>query len=613
MKSTTSSLPLPADLMLPVLKVVGELDGLQKKREIIDRVLQDLKFTRGQLSITHPLRTMPIIVERIVFAIAYCKRVGALVAAPGHTYELSLLGLEILCLDTDQAIETLEKLRSNNDETPNKPSSAEGSISEQVNLLLSGTPYSFPQGENNDQACNGLLELCRSIQTRQEKILATFEQQTQEVRSRIELMVGTTFVFESNELERAGLPLDMTRRIIRESSDRLDRLAIEFAKEAVERDQHLVEVLGLNAARTFAEQMASEFARDDRPFTESDLRTLHALICKGEPFAGVYKEQPVGIAGKQESLDNKINDIIAGNSTEETVDSHSDAVSLSPAEVSLQMGQLVDWINQSDASPPLIATVAHTWLTHIHPFTDGNGRVARLLANLVLMRSSWPPLIIANTDRLEYLEALSHSDTGSDLLPTFSLFVKSINTIIRKFENPGLADDLFQADLDRNPAQRFELWQNMVSNFFDEVRKVIYRDNSITLRRIFIPRISTLLQLERGESAGKNWLAKVSDLKHERDCVLWLGYSTEEMGLHRHSPSIFFAPRNVRADAVHSYHNNFRFCPYDIKEVAIVPELHQNSYFVRRNGGIVDQMDLNSAAKEVGESLLKFYDLTGNE
>jgi hypothetical protein len=63
----------------------------------------------------------------------------------------------------------------------------------------------------------------------------------------------------------------------------------------------------------------------------------------------------------------------------------------------------------------------HHRFTLIHPFADGNGRVARCLATLILLRQNWFPLVVTRGDRTDYLSALREADQG-DLAPLVLLF-----------------------------------------------------------------------------------------------------------------------------------------------------------------------------------------------
>lgn len=90
-----------------------------------------------------------------------------------------------------------------------------------------------------------------------------------------------------------------------------------------------------------------------------------------------------------------------------------------------EMHQLITWYRENESSMP--AEVKAAWLHHrftqIHPFQDGNGRVARALASLVFLKDRYFPLVIRDADRQEYIGALEAADEG-DLQPLVSMFAR---------------------------------------------------------------------------------------------------------------------------------------------------------------------------------------------
>jgi prophage maintenance system killer protein len=74
-----------------------------------------------------------------------------------------------------------------------------------------------------------------------------------------------------------------------------------------------------------------------------------------------------------------------------------------------------------EIAPEVSSAWLHHRFTQIHPFQDGNGRIARALASLVFLREGWFPLVITRDDRTRYLEALELADAG-DLAPLTDQF-----------------------------------------------------------------------------------------------------------------------------------------------------------------------------------------------
>jgi Fic family protein len=80
------------------------------------------------------------------------------------------------------------------------------------------------------------------------------------------------------------------------------------------------------------------------------------------------------------------------------------------------MGDFAHWLDGAPDTPETAFT-AHRRLVNIHPFNDGNGRTARLLMNLVLIRGGFPPIAIRPEDRPAYVQALQQQ--RADEAPDF--------------------------------------------------------------------------------------------------------------------------------------------------------------------------------------------------
>ncbi len=137
-----------------------------------------------------------------------------------------------------------------------------------------------------------------------------------------------------------------------------------------------------------------QLATRGAPPTEADILTLHSLVLRGidDENAGVYRRRQAFIAG-------------------------SEYTPPPPRAVPGRMAEFGQWLERTHTAEPRLHPVeraahAHFWLMDIHPFIDGNGRVARLLMNLLLLQSGYPIAIIRSEDRLAYYAALDAGHAG---------------------------------------------------------------------------------------------------------------------------------------------------------------------------------------------------------
>lgn len=99
-----------------------------------------------------------------------------------------------------------------------------------------------------------------------------------------------------------------------------------------------------------------------------------------------------------------------------------------PLFVQEEMENFFEWIesNLQVNHPVITASVAHYNMVRMHPFDDGNGRGARILMNLILLRKQFSVAVIKTEDRRKYLECLKQADRGN-IDPFIQFIASSLN------------------------------------------------------------------------------------------------------------------------------------------------------------------------------------------
>lgn len=94
----------------------------------------------------------------------------------------------------------------------------------------------------------------------------------------------------------------------------------------------------------------------------------------------------------------------------------------SPEETPALMYDLVKWYNEEEEAgvltPIELAALFHYRYIRIHPFEDGNGRIARLLVNYILLRHDYPMVVVRSKLKKDYLAALNQTDVNVGILPS---------------------------------------------------------------------------------------------------------------------------------------------------------------------------------------------------
>jgi Fic family protein len=171
------------------------------------------------------------------------------------------------------------------------------------------------------------------------------------------------------------------------------------------------------------------------PLTQNFIRVLHKTLLR-EDYT-VYRNLPGGIqtsyvihAGKYKTRPNSV------------ITRYGDRFEYaSPEETPGLMADLVDWYNteeqKGEISPVELAALFHYRYIRIHPFEDGNGRIARLMVNYILARHGYPMIVVRSRNKNEYLEALHQADLDVGPIPSDGAHaeLKDIRPFLKYFNN----------------------------------------------------------------------------------------------------------------------------------------------------------------------------------
>jgi Fic family protein len=151
-----------------------------------------------------------------------------------------------------------------------------------------------------------------------------------------------------------------------------------------------------------------EIIKERRPVSQGLVKEMNALLLSGVKYTLAINEygqkvQKPANPGKYKILPNHV------LKTDRTIHFYTE-----PIHVADEMEILCRWINENIESrhPLIVASIAHYNMVRIHPFDDGNGRGARILMNLILIKKGYPVAIIKSQNRRKYLAVLDQADKG---------------------------------------------------------------------------------------------------------------------------------------------------------------------------------------------------------
>ena len=212
----------------------------------------------------------------------------------------------------------------------------------------------------------------------------------------------TEYNYNSNHIEGNTLTYGQTE------------LLLLFGKVSGEGD--LKDFVDMKASQVGVEMVMDAVRDKSMPLTQNFIRQLHKVLLREDYI--VYRDLPGGgqtsytiHAGQYKTRPNNV------------ITRYGDRFEYaSPEETASLMSDLVDWYNAAEQegklTPVELAALFHYRYIRVHPFEDGNGRIARLMVNYIMARHGWPMIVIRNRVKTDYLEALHRSDQRVGKVPS---------------------------------------------------------------------------------------------------------------------------------------------------------------------------------------------------
>lgn len=281
----------------------------------------------------------------------------------------------------------------------------------------------WPKFRWQDQALAANLA---EVRHRQGRLIGRMEALGFKLREEAVLRTLTEDVIKSSEIEGEELDVDQVRSSIAR------RLGMDVAGLVpAERDVEGVVEMMLDATQRY-----------DQPLTQDRLFAWHAALF------------PTGRSGMNKIIVGDWRDdssgpmqVVSGPISREKV--HYEAPTAD--RVGQEMTAFIEWLDaKHEIDPVIIAAIAHLWFVTIHPFEDGNGRIARAIADLALARSEqsaqrfYSMSSQIRAERNRYYDLLEATQKGDlDITPWLQWFLECLD---RAFDK---ADDTLSAVMDK--------------------------------------------------------------------------------------------------------------------------------------------------------------------
>jgi Fic family protein len=367
---------------------------------------------------------------------------------------------------------------------------------------------------------------------------------------------------------------------------------------------------------------------EDFKLTEMDIRGLHetilvepydakAITSNGLPTTkrisiGEYKKQPNHVRTQ-------------------TGEMHYYAT---PEETPIKMRELVYWLNEqsknTDVHPIVISALFHYRFVSIHPFDDGNGRMCRILMNLILMKNGYPPVVIDSSKKNEYYLALSNADSGNrrDFVEYIAnALIKSLELYLKGARGESLEEpsdfekELFlfkkevegrddKIELKRSLEVQANLYEKSISPLINEIKNRFYKlkelffrfnisilSNKFNLNEwIYLPSMNKneidngIVIIGEKENQIEKFFINVSNLYEKRIIIV---FSLDEFK----TSNNMFGVEGKLIITLEDYYYKVEYIVSEINEMK--SKKIDNNYFLSNNYIVYNKYNLNLEQKDI--------------
>lgn len=337
----------------------------------------------------------------------------------------------------------------------------------------------------------------------------------------------------------------------------------------------------------------TEMARENKSATNIEqLHELHSLILGDRPGAGKFRDEPVQIKGSDHRPPRYWNEIME------------------------EMEVWQNWSQENSTAPAILrAIILHAWLVHIHPFIDGNGRTARAITNLELIRSGYPPIIIKKRERDRYIEALSESDSGGDIRAFFELLMERVEGSFTGLEISAKQKQDYsplQEKIRKRQEQQLNIWNASVHLLVNSIEHFINEEIGDAGGDFYINKFESLdlddyVSLCERRSVQRSWafianlgipgIPKLARLAYLGFCTPKMFNALDEEG----GPSIFWSTKNE--SGYPKWNRTEKEAPFAV-EITTKRGVGDN-WYARKIDGSVSKITTTELAKEIARSLIE--------